>query len=75
MAMGDVETFHAADGTWKNRIEGGPTLLGDFDAKGLAVTVGREEAEERRVHHILRDLDGRIAEPRTDGEGREPLTG
>ena len=75
MAIGDVETFHAADGTWKNRVEGGQTLLGDYDAKKSAVTVGREEAKERRVQLILRDLDRRIVERTTDDDGSEPLAG
>lgn len=59
MPAGDVETFHA-DGKWRNRVEGGEELPGEYDVKATAVAVGHDEAVRRKVEHLVRDLDGTI---------------
>jgi hypothetical protein len=64
MPAGDVETYHA-DGKWKNRIEALDDLPGEHDTKAEAVRVGRDEARERKVEHIIRNLDGTIGERNT----------
>ena len=69
MPEGDVETFHK-DGKWWNRIEGHEDLDGEFDRKDEAVDVGREEAREQKVEHIIRKLDGTIGERDTYGHDR-----
>jgi len=66
MPAGDVETYHA-DGKWKNRIEALDDLPGEHDTKAEAVRVGRDEARERKVEHIIRNLDGTIGERHTYG--------
>jgi hypothetical protein len=66
MPAGDVETYHA-DGKWKNRIEALDDLPGEHDTKAEAVRVGRDEARERKVEHIIRNLDGTIGERNTYG--------
>jgi len=38
MPAGDVETYHA-NGKWRNRIEGGDVLPGEYDVKATAVAV------------------------------------
>jgi uncharacterized protein DUF2188 len=64
MPAGDVETYHAA-GKWKNRIEALDDLPGEHDTNAEAVRVGREEPRERKVEHLIRNLDGTIGERNT----------
>jgi hypothetical protein len=71
MPDGDIETFHR-DGHWFNRVEGGDELPDSFESKGQAAQVGRREAIERAVTHVIRDLDGRISE--RNSEGRDPAS-
>jgi uncharacterized protein DUF2188 len=61
MPAGDVETYHA-NGKWRNRIEGGDELPGEYDVRATAVAVGHDEAVRRKVEHILRNLDGTVAD-------------
>ena len=66
MPVGDIETYHA-DGKWRNRVEALEDLPGAHDTKQEAVRVGRDEARERKVEHIIRNLDGTIAERNSYG--------
>jgi Uncharacterized protein conserved in bacteria (DUF2188) len=61
MPAGDIETHHS-DGKWRNRVEGGDELPGEFDVRATAVAVGHDEATRRKVEHLVRNLDGTIAE-------------
>ena len=74
MPAGDVETYHA-DGKWKNRIEALHDLPGEHDTKAEAVRVGRDEARERKVEHIIRNLDGTIGERNTYGHDPRNIPG
>jgi hypothetical protein len=74
MPAGDVETAHA-DGKWKNRIEALDDLPGEHDTKAEAVRVGRDEARERKVEHIIRNLDGTIGERNTYGHDPRNIPG
>lgn len=74
MPEGDVETYHA-NGRWKNRVEAIDDLPGSYDTKDEAVQVGRDEARERRVEHIVRNLDGTIAERSTYGHDPRDIKG
>jgi hypothetical protein len=74
MPAGDVETYHA-DGKWKNRIEALDDLPGQHDTKAEAVRVGRDEARERKVEHIIRNLDGTIGERNTYGHDPRNIPG
>ena len=74
MPAGDVETYHA-DGKWKNRIEALDDLPGEHDTKAEAVRVGRDEARERKVEHIIRNLDGTIGERNTYGHDPRNVAG
>lgn len=69
MPHGDVETYHQA-GKWRNRIEGQADLPGEFDTRQEAVAEGRDEARERKVEHIVHNLDGTIGEK--DSYGNDP---
>lgn len=74
MPEGDIETFHKDD-KWRNRVEGHEVLDGDFDAKEDAVSAGREEAQTRKVEHIIRKLDGTIGERNTYGHDPRDIPG
>jgi hypothetical protein len=74
MPAGDVETYHA-DGKWKNRIEALDDLPGEHDTKAEAVRVGRDEARERKVEHLIRNLDGTIGERNTYGHDPRNIPG
>ena len=74
MPAGDVETYHA-DGKWRNRIEALDDLPGEHDTKAEAVRVGRDEARERKVEHIIRNLDGTIGERNTYGHDPRNIPG
>ena len=74
MPAGDVETYRA-DGKWRNRIEALDDVPGEHDTKAEAVRVGREESRERKVEHIIRNLDGTIGERNTYGHDPRNIPG
>ena len=74
MPEGDVETYHS-DGRWKNRVEALEDLPGSYDTKDEALEVGRDEARERKVEHIVRNLDGTIADRSTYGHDPREIKG
>lgn len=74
MPAGDIETHHA-DGAWRNRVEALEDLPGTYDTKDDAVRAGREEAQERQVEHIIRNLDGTIADRHTYGHDPRDIKG
>jgi hypothetical protein len=74
MAAGDVETYHADD-KWRNRVEGGDELPGEYDVKATAVAIGHDEAVRRKVEHIVRNLDGSIGERNSHRHDRPEVPG
>lgn len=74
MPAGDIETCRA-DGKWRNRVEALAELPGAYDTKDEAVRVGRDEARERKVEHIIRNLDGTIRERNTYGHDPRNIPG
>ena len=74
MPAGDIETYHA-DGKWRNRVETLEDLPGEYVRKDEAVRIGRDEARERKVEHIIRNLDGTIAERNTYGHDPRNVPG
>lgn len=52
-----IVTYHTGD-TWRNRVEAGPDLPGEYAVKATAVAVGHDEAVRRRVEHEVRDMEG-----------------
>jgi hypothetical protein len=74
MPYGDIETFHQ-DARWHNRVDGVETLLESHDTKADAVTVGRHAAQQRGVEHIIRNMDGTIAERSTYGHDPRDIPG
>lgn len=74
MPEGDIETYHAS-GWWRNRVEALEDLPGEYDTKDEAVRVGRDEARDRKVEHIIRNLDGTIAGRNTYGHDPRNIPG
>ena len=74
MPEGDIETYHA-HGMWRNRVETLEELPGEFDRKEDAVKEGREEARDRHVEHIVRNLDGTIRERNSYGNDPRNIPG
>ncbi|GAA5122395.1 hypothetical protein GCM10023339_40720 [Alloalcanivorax gelatiniphagus] len=74
MPTGDIETYHA-DGKWRNRVEALEDLPGEYDRKDEAVREGRDEARDRKVEHIIRNLDGTIGERNTYGHDPRNIPG
>lgn len=74
MATGDVETYH--DGkSWKNKIEGEESALGEHDMKDEAVAAGRMLADDLGVEHIIKKLDGTISEKHSHGNDPRDVPG
>ncbi|MEW1834143.1 hypothetical protein [Microbacterium sp. NPDC079995] len=57
MTQGDVETFWQA-GSWRNRIEGGEVMNGEYPVRSIAVAVGCAIALSRHVAHVVFDENG-----------------
>jgi hypothetical protein len=74
MPEGDIETYHAF-GSWRNRVEGLEELPGEYGTKDEAVRFGRDQARERKVEHIIRNLDGTISERNTYGHDPRNIPG
>jgi hypothetical protein len=65
MSHGHVETLHN-DGTWHNVIEGTDQVSEPFDTQEAAAAEGREMARDLGVGHVVKNLDGTIAESTDD---------
>jgi hypothetical protein len=58
---GDVETYYE-DGQWKNKFVGNDSAASVHQTRGAAVGAGRQMAALRGVQHVIRDMDGAVAE-------------
>jgi hypothetical protein len=74
MPEGDVETYYA-NGKWRNRVESGDELPGEYDVKATAVAAGHDEAVRRKVEHIVRNLDGTVGERNSHRHDARPTPG
>ena len=59
MAKGDIHTVHR-DGKWLNEVEGGERASNSADKKADAQAKGREMARDRKVEHVIHNIDGSI---------------
>ena len=57
MTQGDVETFWQA-GSWRNRIEGGGVMNGEYPVRSIATAVGCAIAFSRHVGHVVLNVKG-----------------
>lgn len=74
MPTGDVETVHS-NGKWHNAIEGTDQVSEEFDTKEEAVREGRAMARDLKVEHIIKNLDGTIAERNSYGQDPRDIPG
>lgn len=75
MAKGDIETYHE-NGTWQSKREAaGDTPFGQAGTKEEAVHLGRDAARQDKVEHIIRNLDGTIAEKNSYGHDPRNIPG
>jgi hypothetical protein len=74
MPKGDVETYHQ-DGTWKNKVEGDDSAESTHDTKDEAIQAGRDMARSRKVEHIIKNMDGTIAERNSYGHDPRNVPG
>ena len=70
----DVETFHQ-DGQWKNKIAGSSRAASTHATKAEAVEHGREMAQNRGAEHIIKNLDGSIAQRNSYGNDPRDIKG
>lgn len=68
---GNVETYHE-DGQWKNKVEGNTRASNTFDTKAEAQAKGREMAMDRKVEHVIKNMDGRIGQKNSYGNDPNP---
>lgn len=71
---GDIETLHK-DGKWYNVVEGTDQVSEGFDTKEQAVAEGRAMAQDLKVEHIIKNLDGKIAEHNSYGKDPRNIPG
>lgn len=74
MAKGDIVTYHE-DGEWKSKVEGSSRAAHVGGNKADQQRVGRDMAQERRVEHTIRRLDGTIGEKNSYGHDPYPPKG
>ncbi|MET4222890.1 DUF2188 domain-containing protein [Oerskovia enterophila] len=72
--MTTIETFHE-DNIWKNRRQGDSVAFAVFDTKAEAVAAGREVAIREGAEHVIKNLDGRIAEKNSYGNDPGTIPG
>lgn len=71
MTKGDIETYNEG-GVWKNRAQGNERASNTARTKAEAEAAGRQMAKDRKVEHIIKNLDGRIAQ--RNSYGNDPRT-
>lgn len=75
MPKGDIETYHE-NGRWHSRREGtGEAPFSSSATKDEAVRAGRDRARELKVEHIIKNMDGTIAEKNSYGNDPRNIPG
>jgi hypothetical protein len=74
MPKGDIETFHMA-GEWHNKVEGEIGVISRHPDKETAVRSGRKAAQERKVEHVIKNMDGTIDARNSDGNDPRNVPG
>jgi len=67
MPTGDIETLHN-DGKWHNVVQGTDQVSEPFDTREEAVAEGRAMAQDLQAQHVVKNLDGSIAEHSAPGD-------
>jgi len=66
MPKGDNETYHE-NGKWKSKVGGSSRAAHVGGTKAEQQAIGREMARKRRVEHVIKNLDGQVAEKNSYG--------
>lgn len=66
MAKGDISTYNE-DGVWKSKVEGSSRAAHTGGTKAEQQAIGRKMAQERKVEHTIRKVDGTIGEKNSYG--------
>lgn len=74
MANKIVETYHE-DGQWKNRVQGNTRASNTAETKREAQIEGRRMAQDHKVEHIVKNLDGKIGARNSYGNDPHPPKG
>lgn len=74
MANKNVETYHE-DGKWKNRVQGNSRASNTAETKSEAQAEGRRMAQDRKVEHVVKNLDGKISARNSYGNDPHPPKG
>ncbi len=74
MPQGDIETLHN-EGKWHNVVSGTDQVSEPFDTKDEAVAEGRAMAQDLGVEHIVKNLDGTIADRSSHGHDPRDVPG
>jgi len=74
MAQGDVSTYNE-DGVWKSKVEVSARAAHTGGTKAEQTAVGKKMAQERKVEHTIKKLDGTIGEKNSYGNEPNPPKG
>jgi hypothetical protein len=74
MTSGSVETVYWG-GQWRNRIHTVQVLSTEYGTREEAAAAGRWLAREAGVEHIVRNVDGSIAERESYGHDSHDVPG
>jgi hypothetical protein len=74
MAKGDGTTYNE-DGVWKSKVEGSGRAAHTGGTKVEQSAMGRKMAQDRRVEHTIKKLDGTIGEKNSYGNEPNPPKG
>lgn len=66
VAKGDIETYNE-DGQWKNRPQGNDRASSVHSTKAEAQAAGRDMAKDRKVEHIIKNMNGQIGQRNSYG--------
>ena len=74
MPTGDIETYHE-DGQWKNKVAGSSRAASVHETKAEAEAEGRRMASDRKVEHVIKNMDGTIGEKISYGNDPRNIPG
>lgn len=74
MAKGDIETYND-DGQWKNRPQGNERASSTHSTKKEAQEAGRAMAKDRKVEHVIKNMDGKIGKRNSYGNDPKDIKG
>lgn len=74
MPKGDISTYFQ-NGDWKSKVEGSSQAAHVGGTKAEQQAVGRQMAVDRKVEHIIKNMDGQIGMRNSYGNDPESSEG